>query len=138
MTPDEHGRSRATDRVEVSPEATVAGTRCVGCRRVHAPARRHRCLGCGATTLTATRVELRGVFESWTRPPGIEPGEAEWALGLVKLDAGPMLTVRVRLNGVPPRVGARVAGRAERREGAPEQFWFELLPADESLAEVQA
>jgi uncharacterized OB-fold protein len=110
----------------------------VACRLVHAPARRHRCLGCGSTRLSATRVELRGVFESWTRPPSVEAGEGEWALGLVKLDAGPMLTVRVRLNGVPPSVGARLAGRAERREGAPEQFWFEVLPARATAQENRA
>jgi uncharacterized OB-fold protein len=138
MRPDERGRSPATAAVEVSTEATVAGTRCVACRRVHAPARRHRCLGCGSTRLSATRVELRGVFESWTRPPGIKADEGEWALGLVRLDAGPMLTVRVRLNGVPPRVGARLAGRAERREGAPEQFWFEVLPARAEAEEDRA
>lgn len=127
MTPHEPTHDPAVSRVESSPASTVAGTVCRACRRVHAPARRHRCLACGSTSLSATRVELRGVFESWTRPPGEEPGE--WALGLVKLDAGPMLTVRVRLNGVPPRVGARVAGMAEQREHAAERFWFEVLPA---------
>ncbi len=47
----------------------------------------------------------------------------------LRLDARPMLMVRVRLNGVLPRIGARVAGIAERRAHASEQSWFELLRA---------
>jgi uncharacterized OB-fold protein len=130
MTPHEPAHEpAAAGPVESSPASTVAGTVCRACRRVHAPARCHRCLACGSTNLSATRVELRGVFESWTRPPGEQPGAGEWALGLVKLDAGPMLTVRVRLNGSPPRVGARVAGMAEQREHGSERFWFEVLSA---------
>jgi uncharacterized OB-fold protein len=129
MTPDQPGRASAIHEADISAEATVGGTQCATCRRVHVPARTYRCLGCGSTSLSAMRVELRGVFESWTRPPGSEPTNPAWALALVKLDAGPMLTVRARLNGVAPRVGARVAGTAERPEGAPERFWFELLEA---------
>lgn len=129
MKPAEAVVVRATHDIHAAPEDTVAATQCGACRRMHAPARRHRCLGCGSTSLIPTRVELRGVFESWTRPHTVEPGNGEWALGLVKLDAGPMLTVRVKLNGVPLQIGARVAGTAERAEGAPERFWFELLPA---------
>ncbi len=114
------------------PKNTVAATECGACGRVHAPARLHRCLGCGSKALTPTRVELCGVFESWTRPHSVEPGDGEWVLGLVKLDAGPTLTVRVKITGVPLCIGARVVGTVERRDGAPERFWFELLPAAEA------
>ena len=142
MKPGERVNAHATHDVRARPENTVAATQCGACRRVHAPARRHRCLGCGSKGLTPTRVELRGLFESWTRPHSVEPGNDEWVLGLVKLDAGPMLTVRVRINAVPLRIGARVAGTAERRDGAPERFWFEVLPAveavDGAFAEVAA
>ncbi len=133
MKRGERMSTRAIGDLQVLPESTtVVGTECGACGRVHAPARLHRCLGCGSKALTPTRVELCGVFESWTRPHSVEPGDGEWVLGLVKLDAGPMLTARVQLSGVPLRIGARVVGTVERRDGAPERFWFELLPAAEA------
>ena len=139
MMPPEQVRALATETtLEVSPEYTVAGSRCGACRRVHAPARMHRCLGCGSSHLSSERVELRGALETWTRLRSTEPGKGEWALGLVKLDAGPMLTVRVKLNGVPLRVGARVAGKAERIEGKAEQFWFEPVPTGGQPANAKA
>lgn len=142
MRQGEFVNARAThDRRLMTEDTTVAATQCVACRRVHAPARRHRCLGCGFQRLSPTRVELRGLVESWTRPHSIESGEGEWVLGLVRLDAGPMLTVRVKLNGVPLCIGARVVGTVERRDGAPERWWFEVLAAaaaDVAFAEVAA
>jgi uncharacterized OB-fold protein len=124
------------------PDGTAAATRCGACQRVHVPARWHRCLGCGSTGLAPTRVELRGVFESWTLPHTVEPDGADWALGLVTLDAGPMLTVRVKITNTPLRIGARVAGTAEQPPAGPERFWFEVLSApetvDPALTEVAA
>jgi uncharacterized OB-fold protein len=126
----------APHELKATAEGTAAGTQCRTCRNVHLPARRHRCLGCGSKGLAPTPVELCGVFESWTL---LQTGEREmgaWALGLVRLDAGPMLTVRVRITDVPLHVGARVEGAIERTVGEPERFWFEVLPpADEELPE---
>jgi len=123
-------------------DSTADATQCCACERVHVPARWHRCLGCGSQGLAPTRVELRGVFESWTVPHTVEPDGAEWALGLVTLDAGPMLTVRVKITGIPLSIGARVAGTAERPAAGPERFWFEVLSApetaDAALTEVAA
>ena len=131
-----------THDLKATPESTAAGTQCGGCRSVHLPARWHRCLGCGSKALAPTRVELRGVFESWAPSHSVEPEMGEWALGLVKLDAGPMLTVRVRITGVPLYIGARVLGTTERPADGPERFWFEvLLPPEEAnraLTEVAA
>lgn len=143
MTRGEGMNAHATDDGQAMPgNTTIAATQCVACRRLHAPVRQHRCRGCGAKRLSPTRVALRGVTESWTRPHSVESGDGEWALGLVKLDAGPMLTVRVKLNGVPLRIGARVVGTVERRDDAAERFWFEVLPAaeaaDVAFAEVAA
>ncbi|HEY5882157.1 MAG TPA: zinc ribbon domain-containing protein [Nakamurella sp.] len=105
----------------------VAGTRCVDCGHVRVPARLHCCQRCGSVALIDIRVPLQGVFESWTSVPGSESDPDRFALGLVTLDAGPMLTVRVRLDPLQqPYVGAPVSGRAVRRAGAVEQFWFEL------------
>ena len=121
--------------LKATPERTAAGTQCRMCRSVHLPARWHRCLGCGSKVLAPTAVELRGVFESWTLPQTGAPEMGAWALGLGRLDGGPMLTVRVRITDAPLDVGARVEGVVERTVGGPERFWFEVLPpADEDLA----
>ena len=122
----------ASHELKVTPEGTAAATRCDACERLHLPARWHRCLGCGSKMLTPTCVELSGVFESWTLPHTAEPEAGDWALALVTLDAGPMLTVRVKMTGCPPCIGGRVAGTAERSDGAPERFWFEVESAPDA------
>ena len=110
---------------------TVPGTQCGECAQVHVPARLHRCLRCGSVALMSIRVSLQGVFESWTSMPRPVSGQEEFALGLVTLDAGPMLTVRIRPTQLQqPFVGAAVSGWTVRRPGAVDQFWFELV-ADE-------
>jgi uncharacterized OB-fold protein len=119
----------AMQDVEPTLQGAAAGTECDSCRSVHLPARWHRCLRCGSKALTPTRVELRGVFESWALPHTGGADVGEWALGLVKLDAGPMLTVRVRISSAPMTIGARVVGATEHPAGAPARFWFEVLPA---------
>jgi len=116
------------------PEGTVVATRCGACQRVHVPARWHRCLGCGSKRLSATRVALAGVFESWTVLNVHESDVGGWALGLVRLDAGPMLTARVRITGVALYVGARVVGACEHGSGVSERFWFEVVPAADAEA----
>jgi len=110
---------------------TIAGTRCADCAQVHVPARLHRCQRCGSLALTSERVGLQGVFESWTSFANADPGHDEFALGLVTLDAGPMLTVRIRLTqSQEPCVGAPVTGWTVRRPGAVDQFWFELAEGE--------
>lgn len=111
-------------------ERTIAGSRCTDCERLHVPTRLHCCQRCGSTALTSERVDLDGVFESWTTLLSREPGHGESALGLVKLAAGPMLTVRIRLNHVQPFVGAPVTGWIERRGDRVDQFWFEPVADD--------
>lgn len=134
--------AETTHDVDTTLQGMAAGTTCDSCRNVHLPARWHRCLRCGSKGLTATLVELRGVFESWAIPVAGGSDMGEWALGLVRLDAGPMLTVRVRITGAPMTIGARVVGATERPAGAPARFWFEVLPAPEeadgAFAEVAA
>jgi uncharacterized OB-fold protein len=131
---------RPIDRTNPDPtsdqrsEGTALASECDSCRSLHLPARWHRCLGCGSRGLTPTRVELCGVFESWTLPQYVEAGGDRWALGLVRLDAGPMLTVRVKITDVPLCIGARVVGTSERLSGAPERFWFEVLPTAEAAS----
>ena len=125
MTDPEHVGPVAT--AAALPKHTVAATRCADCRRMHSPPRLHRCLGCGSATLTDTRIELRGVFESWTTARDVAAGHGEWGLGLITLDAGPMLTARIRLNHIPLAVGAPVAGMAERRGETVVHVWFEAL-----------
>jgi uncharacterized OB-fold protein len=132
--------AEATHDVEPTLHGAADGTECSSCRNLHLPARWHRCLRCGSKELTPTLVELRGVFESWAIPLTAGPDMGEWALGLVKLDAGPMLTVRVRITGAPMTVGARVVGATQRTAGSAAQFWFDVLPtpdeADGALAEA--
>ena len=132
----------ATPHREGTRESAAPGTQCGSCLSVHLPARWHRCLTCGSKRLTPTRVDLCGVFESWALPPAAGSDMGDWALGLVRLDAGPMLTVRVRLTGAPMCIGARVVGATEQPDGAPIRFWFEVLPspdeAGDALAEAAA
>ena len=116
---------------------TAAGSLCSTCRRVHVPARLHCCQRCGSRALVDVRVPLQGTFESWTSASGPGTDSDQFALGLVTLDAGPMMTVRIRLTQFQqPAVGARVSGWVVRRPRAVEQFWFELV-ADE-LARPEA
>ena len=110
---------------------TIAGTSCEECAQVHVPARLHRCQRCGSPALTSVRVGLQGVFESWTSIATADPGQDGFGLGLVTLDAGPMLTVRIRLTqSQAPWVGAAVTGWTVHRPGAVDQFWFELAVGD--------
>jgi uncharacterized OB-fold protein len=93
---------------------TIEGTRCLACGRMHVPARRYRCLGCGAAELAALHVPLRGVLESFTEHrDSVATAEGRVGLALVRLDAGPMLTAQLRIGAEPPRVGARVLGTVE-------------------------
>jgi uncharacterized OB-fold protein len=134
MKPGTRPNAGGAHDLRPATDSTAAATRCGACQRVHVPARSHRCLGCGSHGLAPTRVELRGVFESWTLPHTVEPDGPAWALGLVTLDAGPMLTVRVKITDTPLSIGARVAGTAERPPAGPERFWFEVLSAPDTVA----
>lgn len=112
---------------------SIAAARCRGCGYLHAPARQYRCLSCGGRDLEPATVALRGTIETFTVQRAGPGAEGPAGLALVRLDAGPLVTAALSINGVAPQVGARVEGVVERApaqdmERTVERLRFALVP----------
>lgn len=103
--------------VACPPPGSIEATQCETCGYLHVPARQYRCVSCGGRSLTPREVALRGAVETFT----VLRNAANAAVGvaLVRLDAGPLVTVSLDVSGAAPRIGERVEGHVER-EALPE------------------
>lgn len=101
--------SAGTPIAHLPAAGTLEASQCGTCGYLHVPARQYRCISCGGRNLEARAVALRGTIETYT----VLRGEPAVAVGLVRLDAGPLLTVSLDLAGPALRIGERVEGHPE-------------------------
>ena len=78
-------------------EKRLMGTRCKGCKAYVAPPR-PICLECGSKNIEWTSLSGKGELEAFTVihiPPTALVEKAPYAVGIVKLEEGPMITGRL-------------------------------------------
>ena len=88
-------------------------------RRIIDPGPRVLCPRCHRRTLAAHRVPGRGRLVSWTvirRPPAEFAADGAYAVAVAALDAGVLVTGRLRSADDPVETGCRVVCRARLRD----------------------
>jgi uncharacterized OB-fold protein len=98
------------------PEATLDGGRCRECGLVTFP-KHVACRACGHE-MEAHVIAPVGSVEAWTTVRVATPGfKAPYALGYIRLDAGPRVLAGIAVDG--PAIGRRVSVSVDGEAGLP-------------------